>query len=84
LIISTKIDTEASILKVKIDAQTGHIIRGTMMVAVQKGFPCGIGLLVGLPLIGRPITVNLSLISLCRGEACSGKSLEGLIRRIVW
>lgn len=84
VIISTKIDIEASILEVKIDAQTGYVVRDTMMVAVQRGFPCEIGLVVGLLLMGRAITVNLSLISLCRGEACSRKSLEGLIRRIVW
>lgn len=35
VIISAKIDIEASILEVKIDAQKGHIVRDTMMVAVQ-------------------------------------------------
>lgn len=82
--VSAKIDIEASILEVEIDAQTGHVVTDTMMVAIQRGFPYGIGLLVELLLIGRAITVHLSLISLCRGEACSRESLEGLIGWIVW
>jgi len=54
------------------------------MVAIQGGFPRGVGLLVMLLLIDRAVTIHLSLISLGRGEASSRESLKGLIGGIVW